>query len=433
MRYWYSLLLYIILPFLYFRLLWRSRRLPAYRGRMLERMGYFPFKLGGCLWVHAVSVGETLAALPLIRELQARYDVPLLVTTMTPTGAERVKAALGDSVKHVYLPYDTPSAMARFLDTMQPLMGVIIETELWPNLLATCNARNIPVCLMNARLSARSARGYHRVGLLTRQMLKQLTVIAAQGRKDAARFISLGAHKERVFVTGNIKFDIRLPRDIEESVEQLQKTLNGDRFIWLAASTHEGEEELILAAHAKIREIVPESLLVLVPRHPDRFNAVASLCEKSFPTIRRSSGHACHRETAVYLGDTMGDLLKLYSVAQVVFVGGSFVPTGGHNILEPGSLAKPIVTGPHLFNFHEVSELFLKANALVKLENPDQLAETVLQLAGDPARCTKMGEAALKCVLDNRGALDKQLELIDNVFVSQLNIRDSIEEAATPL
>ncbi len=417
MRYLYSVLFYLALPFLFLRLLWRSRRLPAYRERLGERLGYYPQKLEKCLWVHAVSVGETIAAIPLIKSLQAHYPTwPLLITTMTPTGAARVKAAFGDSVLHAYLPYDTPYAMSRFLDAMQPGIALIMETELWPNLLAACYKRAIPVGLLNARLSQKSAAGYRFIAPLTRNMLQQLTIIAANGQQDAERFIALGAPKDKVVVTGNIKFDLELPADLAEKTMALRATLGEQRFIWIAASTHEGEEEKVLAAHQLLRQQNPDALLILVPRHPDRFAAIAALCNNSFKTIRRSEQTPVTADTAVYLGDTMGELLLLYSVADVTFVGGSLIPRGGHNLLEPGALKKPIITGPHLFNFAEIAALFIAAQALKQVDDAESLAAELLYLMQHRNDCAQMGERALQVVMDNRGALSRQLNLVSQLL-----------------
>ena len=319
MRRLYSLLFYLILPCLFLRLYWRSFKQPAYRKRLLERVGYYPLQLEKCLWIHTVSVGETLAAIPLIKALMSRFPhLPILVTTMTPTGAARVKAAFGGNVTHVYLPYDLPSAVNRFLKTFNPVAGMIMETELWPNLLALCQQRGVPLSLVNARLSAKSAKKYQYVSALTREMLQRFAVVASQGKADAERFIALGAPKDRVLVTGNIKFDLELPAGLSNDGMILRHALGIHRFIWIAASTHEGEEEQILAAHKKIRQECPHALLILVPRHPDRFDMVAKLCMPPFATIRRSQHVSCTEDTAIYLGDTMGELLLMYSAADVV-------------------------------------------------------------------------------------------------------------------
>lgn len=416
LRYLYTFLFYLALPFIFMRLGWRSWRLPAYRKRWGERLGFYPFKLEKCLWVHAVSVGEAVAAIPLIKGLQVNYPhLPLLVTTMTPTGAARITKTFGESVIHAYIPYDLPDAMRRFMQAMHPLAVVIMETELWPNLLVACHQKRIPVCLVNARLSAKSARGYQRVAPLTREMLQYVNVIAAHGQADAERFVALGALKERVVVTGNLKFDLELPEKGADEILRLRECLGKERFIWIAASTHEGEEEIILAAHQKLREKNPQALLILVPRHPDRFHAVTKMCEQSFVTARRSEGQLCQPETGVYMGDTMGELLLMYGAADVTFVGGSLIPRGGHNMLEPGALAKPVLTGVHLFNFAEISELFVSARALTTVINADALAAELMRLMNNPGEREAMGRRAKQVVDENRGALAKQLALINEV------------------
>jgi 3-deoxy-D-manno-octulosonic-acid transferase len=416
-RYFYSFLFYLALPFVLLRLLWRSRRLPAYRERFPERFGFYPKKFDQCIWVHAVSVGEAIAAIPMIKALISRYpSLPIVVTTMTPTGAVRIKSGLGDTVTHAYIPYDLPDAMARFLTAMNPVVGIIMETELWPNMLTICHQKAIPVCLVNARLSEKSARGYQRIASLTREMLQTITVIAANGQPDADRFIALGAIKEHVTVTGNMKFDLELPANLAEARLVLREQLGRDRFIWIAASTHEGEEEIILAAHKKIRELNPQALLILVPRHPDRFDAMATLCAREFNVIRRSQKRACSSDIAVFLGDSMGELPLMYSVVDVAFVGGSLIPRGGHNLLEPAALGKAILMGPHFFNFLEISNMFLAAKALIKITDVKTLTEQLVILMQNVNERSEMGQRALQMVNANRGVLDKQLALISSVM-----------------
>ena len=413
MRYLYTFLFYLALPFVFLRLLWRSRRLKAYRSRLSERLGFYSFSMDKCLWVHAVSVGETIAAVPLIKKLKELHpQIPILVTTMTPTGAARVQAAFGESVTHLYIPYDLPGAMKRFLKATHPMVCVMMETELWPNLLAACARKKIPVCLVNARLSGKSARGYARVASLTREMLNEIDVIASQGEKDAERFIALGAPKKRVIVTGNLKFDMQLPTDLADKAVALRKTLGENRLIWVAASTHEGEEEIILKAQQLIREKIPNALLILVPRHPDRFDVVANLCAQT-STVRRSSGENCDANTSVYLGDTMGEMLLMYSVADAAFVAGSLIERGGHNILEPAALAKPIITGPYIFNFQEICDLFVSEKAQVMVNDAETLANQVIALLQDEALRKNYGDRALRVIQANRGALDRQVELIE--------------------
>jgi 3-deoxy-D-manno-octulosonic-acid transferase len=417
--YLYSFLIYCALPFIFLRVLWRSRRLPAYRKRLLERLGYYPLHLDKCLWVHAVSVGETIAALPMIKSLQARYPhLPMLVTTMTPTGAARVALALGDTATHAYLPYDFPGAVQRFLNAFHPVACIIMETELWPNMVAACERRHIPVALVNARLSEKSAKGYQRVAWLTREMLGHIDLIAANGQVDADRFLALGAKPDSVKVTGNIKFDLSLPTHLASDSEALRMLLGKDRFIWIAASTHDGEEEIVLAAHKKLLEKHPQALLILVPRHPDRFNLVAKQCEQAFQTERRSKSitMAGAATMQVYLGDTMGELLLMYSVADVALVAGSLVPRGGHNMLEPAVLQKAMLTGPHIFNFKEISDLFFAKQALRIVADSDELFSQLSALMSDAAEREQMGQRASQVVQDNRGALDKQLALIDKLL-----------------
>jgi 3-deoxy-D-manno-octulosonic-acid transferase len=418
-RYLYSGLLYLALPYIFLRLWWRSRRLPAYRARWSERLGFYPMRLEKCIWVHAVSMGEVIAAVPLIKALQASYpSMTVLVTTMTPTGSAQVKSVFKDSVAHVYIPYDLPDAVARFLRAFRPVVGIVMETELWPNMVDACYRRAIPTCLMNARLSEKSARGYERIAPLAREMLSHVTVIAAHGQQDADRFIALGAPKERMVVTGSIKFDIQVSSDVTANIPALRAQLGNDRFIWIAASTHEGEETMILAAHKLLRDNNPQALLILVPRHPDRFDAIAAMCEASFKTLRRSKAQPMSTDVAVYLGDTMGELLLMYGAADAAFVGGSLIPRGGHNLLEPAALSKPLLSGPHLFNFKEISELFFAADALTVVSDAGSLAAQVTQWMQQPAARVTSGERARQVVEANRGALSKQLAIIQQIIAN---------------
>ncbi len=373
------------------------------------------------LWVHAVSVGETQAALPLIKALQQHYPhMTLVVTTMTPTGSARVRAALGDTVFHVYAPYDLPGAVQRFLQRTHPRVAIIMETELWPNLIHGCQQRGIPVIVANARLSVRSAAGYQRVARLTRDTFQQITVIAAQAQADAQRFIALGADPARVAVTGNIKFDITPTPDVREHAAALRRSWGAQRPVWIAASTHASaagsEDEQVLAAFATLRLTLPDALLVLVPRHPERFAKVAALCrEQGYNVTRRSeqkAGNADLSSTDIYIGDSMGELMIFYAASDVAFVGGSLIPHGGHNLLEPAALGIPVLTGPHTFNFAEISRLLLDAGAARQVNNPAELAEAVIAcLQNDTLRRTT-GEQGQRLVEHNRGALAKLLVII---------------------
>lgn len=420
MRYLYTVLYYLAVPFVLLRLFGRSLKQPAYRRRVGERFGLYPQKLDKSIWLHAVSVGEVIAAIPIVKALQQRYsNIPIVVTTMTPTGAERVQSGLGNSVTHLFLPYDLPDAIERFLSSVNPIIAIMMETELWPNTFAACRKRNIPVCLINARLSASSAQGYQRISSLVKEMLQGLHLIAANEIADAQRFISLGADEDKIVVTGNVKFDLELPANLTEQSQLLRQQI-GERFVWIAASTHDGEEEKILAAHQALLAIDPSALLVLVPRHPNRFEAVLKLCKNQFVTARRSQCQPIEAATQVYLGDTMGELMLLYSIADVAFVGGSLAPHGGHNMLEPAVLQKPIITGPHLENFVDISKLFIAGHALIKVEDENELGMQLKMHKEDMAMREALGKRAYEIVAANRGALKRQIRLLDEVLAVEL-------------
>ena len=382
MRRLYSLVLNLLAPLVLLRLWLRGRRAPAYRQRWGERFGFIPEIEGQPIWIHAVSVGEVQAAAPMIKRLLKRYpDAPFLVTTTTPTGSERVTALFGGQVHHVYMPYDLPSAVKRFLKRVRPRLCLIMETEIWPNLFHYCKYDGVPVIVANARMSERSAKGYGRFLSLTTETLANVDVIAAQDKNDADRFDRIGAFPERIEVTGSIKFDITLPASLHEQGEVLRREIFGqDRAVWIVASTHAGEDELILDAFAKVREQIPEVLLVLVPRHPERFNGVAALCrERGYRVVQRSEGFACSPETEVFVGDTMGELMLFYAASDVAFIGGSLVSVGGHNLLEAAALELPIVYGPHMFNFEAIHRMFLELGASRQVNNVEELAEVICQ------------------------------------------------------
>ncbi|CDH47302.1 Three-deoxy-D-manno-octulosonic-acid transferase domain protein [Candidatus Contendobacter odensis Run_B_J11] len=414
LRRFYTGLLYLMLPLALLRLYWRGYRDPGHRQRWRERLGFIPSLPTGSLWLHAVSVGETRAALPLIRALQTRYpDLPLLVTTTTLTGSRQVREALGEQVHHVYAPYDLPGAVARFLRNSQPRLAVIMETELWPNLLRQCAMAGVPTVIANARLSERSARGYARIHRLTALMLRDITLIAAQAEADAERFRALGA--PRVRVTGNLKYDLPLPKTLLEQGRVLRRDVLGEnRLVWIAASTHAGEDEPVLDAFAILRRRWPDLLLMLVPRHPERFDGVAAQCrQRGFPTVRRSEQRPCAPGSAVFLGDSMGELLRFYAAADLAFVGGSLVATGGHNVLEPALLGLPVLFGPHMFNFTEAGERLLAANAAWQIANAAELAVAVERLLTDPERRQAAGQRGRAVVECHRGALATLLACIE--------------------
>ena len=412
----YSLLLYLALPFALLRLLWRSWRSPAYRQRWGERLGFYGDQpLAAGLWIHAVSVGETQAAAPLIKYfLDEHPELGVTVTTTTPTGSERLRALFEDRVRHVYVPYDLPAILDRFLDRVRPRQVLVMETEIWPNLLRVCQRRGIPVILGNGRLSARSARGYGRLGGFARQTFARLSLVAAQTSADAQRFIDLGVPAERVKVTGSIKFDLRQPASLEDSAEFMRRFWGTDRPVWVAASTHEGEEEPLLKVHRRILARLPRALLVLVPRHPERFDRVAALAARlGLPAVRRSTGGPCGPEDKVFLGDTMGELPVLIAAADAAFIGGSLVPVGGHNLLEAAAAGVPVAIGPHAFNFAQITELLVQEGAAVQVPDADALADLMLDWLGDAATRARMGENGRRVVAHNRGALGRLIALVE--------------------
>ncbi|MFG0722843.1 lipid IV(A) 3-deoxy-D-manno-octulosonic acid transferase [Pseudomonas sp. GLN_6] len=414
----YTLLFHLGLPLVAGRLAWRAWQAPAYAKRIGERFafGLPPLKPGG-IWLHAVSVGESIAAAPLVRELLARYpQLPITITCMTPTGSERIQAMFGGAeyagrVQHCYLPYDLPWAAARFLDQVQPRLAVIMETELWPNHIHQCAKRGIPVVLANGRLSERSARGYARFANLTAPMLAELDLLAVQTALEAERFRSLGARPECVEVTGSIKFDLSIdPALLTRAAALREQWQATQRPVWIAASTHAGEDEIVLAAHRELLTHNPDALLILVPRHPERFNAVFELSQRQgFSARRRSTDEALLMSDQVLLGDTMGELLFLYALADIAFVGGSLVANGGHNLLEPAALGKPVLSGPHLFNFLEIAAQLRAAGALSEVADANGLAQRVAQLWREPETALAMRDAGQAVMQANQGALARLL------------------------
>lgn len=432
MRLIYTVLLYLLTPFVLLRLLFKSRRLPDYRRRVAERFGYVPAPVGGvAVWVHAVSVGEVLAALPLIEALLAQHgERGVWVTTTTPTGSARVRAAFGARVWHSYLPYDLPSALSRFLRRVQPGRLVIMETELWPNLFAACAARGVPLVVANARLSQRSFRRYMRIRGFVAATLAACSRIAAQSKADARRFKTLGASPNRVETMGNLKFEVSLPGEQIQAGRQLRQRLGAERPVWIAASTHEGEELAALHAHQAVLDVLPEAVLILVPRHPQRFDEIWSLLRDSGLSAERRSrlqaldrlsagtqgdDEAVHdvRDTQVLLGDSMGEMYYYLAAADLAFVGGSLARVGGHNVLEPAALGLPVLFGPHMSNFAAARGLLLRLGAAEEVEDAADLAGEVASLLADPARSAQMGRAGEAAVAGNRGALARLLATLE--------------------
>jgi len=411
----YTILFYLLVPLILLRLLWRSLRAPAYRRRWLERFGTFQdFGVERSIWIHAVSVGEVQAAERLVKQLLESYPkLPLVITTTTPTGSDRVRSLFGDSVLHVYAPYDIPVVLNKFIRRTRPCLLVMMETEIWPNMLAVCEERGIPTILANARLSGKSAAKYAKWPKFTRDTFSRIGLVAAQSKADAERFVRLGVAQDRINITGSIKFDSRLPASLLERSEVLRRQW-GDRPVWVAASTQEGEDGLVLAAHRQICRSVPGALLVLVPRHPERFDKVYALCRREgFSCVRRSSGDRCGTEVEVFLGDTMGELSMFLAAADAAFVGGSLIKRGGQNVLEPAALGKPVVFGPHMYNFAAISELLLEHDAAIAVTGAEGLASVIMQWLSDASERARVGENGRRVVEENQGAVERLFALIE--------------------
>ncbi len=408
MRELYSAVFLLLLPFILLRLAWRARRNRAYRDRWRQRLGFYDGapRLDEPIWVHAVSVGEVGAAAPLVRALRERHPfAPVLVTTTTPTGYDTVTRQFGETVQHVYFPYDLPWIVRRFLRRFRPRMLLLMETELWPNVIHESRAAGIPVVLVNGRMSDQSASRYRWLRGITSATLGQLSRIAAQTQADAARLSSLGAPDDRTHVTGSLKFDVHLPASVFEEGAAIRRELGINRPIVMAGSTRPGEEEVLLDVLSRLRARQPALLLVIAPRHPERFEAVADLCRRAGHIVaRRQAGESCNPEVDVYLVDTMGELLKFYAAADVAFVGGSLAPFGGQNVLEPAALGVPIVTGPHLFNFEEIATRLREAQALEIGADAAALAVIVSRWLEDSDRRDAAGRAGREIVARNKGA-----------------------------
>ncbi len=419
MRGIYTFLFAVLLPFAFFRLWRRGSKLPAYRQRWRERLGYTT-KLDTTkttIWFHTVSVGEFIAARPLIQHYLNQENTQILITSTTPTGSERVRASFGDQVAHSYLPYDIPCSLNRFLNATNPSKFVCLETELWPNLIHCCVKRGIKIVLANARLSEKSARGYAHFSSLTKNMLQGLSAAAIQNQEDADRFIALGLDSDRAFSIGNIKFDLELSSELISQAQLLKDRLRSgiDDTIWIAASTHKGEDEIILSAYAKIKTKYPNLKLILVPRHPERFETVFQLCLTSgYHTVRRSQTENTE-SFDIMLGDTMGELMLLFGASDVAFVGGSLVENGGHNYIEPAAWGLPLISGPSTFNFRETAKELIAESALAIAENDQAIAIEIERLLKHPDEMNYAGEQAQAVANRNRGALARLIEIIDSV------------------
>ncbi len=421
MRFLYNLLTYLLLiPFAFYWLI-KGIGNRSYLDRLSQRFGYgFP-KVESSIWIHAVSVGEVQAAVPLVKALIERFpDQTLVVTTVTPTGAARVVSLFGDTVEHCYIPFEFPNAIRNFYASIHPRAAMIMETEIWPNLYRGCGTRRIPLILVSARISPRSIPGYRRLLPLIKETLSHGIIIAAQTQADADRFLELGASPARTWVTGNIKFDVDLDPEIASQGEQLRNSLFDERPVWVAASTHDREEQQVLDAHRTLLQAHPNLLLVLIPRHPERFSGVRDLIEKrEFNVIARTANQACQPATEVFLVDTMGEVPLFYAASDVAFVGGSLVPIGGHNLLEPAAQGLPIVTGPHLFNAQEIADSFVDLGASRIVADEIELATTVASLIENPEEAERLGRNGLAVLEQSRGALERLLVLLEPLLNDQ--------------
>ncbi|HET7267945.1 MAG TPA: lipid IV(A) 3-deoxy-D-manno-octulosonic acid transferase [Oleiagrimonas sp.] len=421
MRYFYTVVLYLAMPLLLLRLAARGLRHGDYHRRWHERFGFFRAPgVRDCLWVHAVSLGEVNAAEPLIKAMMERYrQMPMVVTTGTPTGSDRVRQLFGERVFHVYLPFDLPFAVRRFLRRIRPRLGVVVETEIWPNLYAVCRQRGVPLMIANARLSKRSLRGYAPVQSLLKTALGCVGHVAAQSRLDAARYRLLGAQNTCVSVVGNLKFDMPLAPGVRDKGHAMRAAWGAQRPVWMIASTHEGEELAALKAHRLIIKTLPDALLLLAPRHPERFQQVEQLLRsQDFRLATRRADAWPGADTQCFLIDAMGELLPFYAAADVAFVGGSLARIGGHNVLEPAALAKPVLVGPYTYNFEGITETLVKRGAALRITSGEDLGPAVLELLRDDARRTRMGEAARDAFDRERGAVARVMTLVDEALES---------------
>jgi 3-deoxy-D-manno-octulosonic-acid transferase len=419
MRFLYSIIFYLATPFILLHFLLRGIKDRGYLGRWRERFAWYPSgsQQAGIV-IHAASVGELNAALPLIRSLLEKTGAaPLTVTSFTPTGSARVQVLFGERVSHVYIPLDLPGAVKRFYEFSNPKLLIIMETEIWPNLFHQAKRRNIPILMANARLSPASLGGYRRFASLVRGTLSSVDHVAAQSRADADRLIDCGALEHRVFEAGNLKYDIAIPDGLAEKAVALRKHWGEDRPVLIAASTHPEDDEVILGSLGRIREQVPGLLLILVPRHPERFTPTARMAtDLGFRTDLFSDGPACSPQTECFVIDAMGELLNYYACSDLAVLGGSFGPVGGHNALEASALSVPVIVGPNTWNFTEITDDLIHAGAALRANNADELAGIAANLLLDREKRSEMGRCGLQLVRQGRGALQHTLSVIDDLL-----------------
>ena len=419
MRYIYSALFYAFLPLILLRQRWRARTEPSYGERWHERFAHsiIPLNYQQSIWLHAVSVGEYIASKPLLLALQKRYpSQSIVITTTTPAASARVRADFGGTIFHVYLPYDLPDCMARFLKRLQPKLLIVMETELWPNLFCECEKQRVPIVIANARLSVSSWSKYRFIESVLARMWPAVKVLAAQSEVDAKRFVDLGMPEAHVRVAGNLKFNQSVPEKAKEKGIALRQFWGADRLVWIAASTHEGEEKGVLAAHQKVMTVYPDALLVLVPRHPDRFSKVIQFVQEKGYTVQTRSGGKPNKACQVFIGDTMGEMMLFYAASDVAFVAGSLMPIGGHNPLEPIALGVPTLMGKYVFKMQAMASLLTAEKLLRLVSNSDELAQHIMALFSDPSRREAIAQAGLRLLADNQDALTHHLDAIKNVL-----------------
>lgn len=410
-RFLYTLLFTLLLPVIVLRLWWRGRKNPGYRQRIGERFGRIPHRpQPGGLWLHAVSVGETLASAPLVKAFQQKHpNIPLIITTTTPTGSEQVRRLFGQQVYHMYLPYDLTWFMNRFIRSIRPGLLLVMETELWPNLLACCEEQKVPVVLANARLSEKSAAGYEKFAALTQPMLQRLSRVAAQHRNDGERFLALGLEESRLEITGSVKFDVSVPADCPQKGVELRNEWGNERRVLALASSHPEEDEQLLDLYPTLQQQFPDLVLLLIPRHPERFDPVVNAAHSRQLKVQRRSKGPATSDTQVYVADTMGEMLQLLAAADLVVMGGSLIPHGGHNPIEPAALGKATLTGPHYTNFAAIVDTLKEEGGMDIIPAVSQSKAVISRYLADSGLREAMGTRARATVEANKGAVARLL------------------------
>jgi len=408
--------MYLAIPLVMIYLLYRAVKSDDYRGRLGERFGFKKLNISRpVIFIHSVSMGETIAATPLISQLINDYpSYQILVTTSTPTGSAVVNKNFGDKVIHCYLPIDLPGSVRRFLKQINPHIAIVMETELWPNLIHQLHQHEVPTLLANARMSQRSMKGYlKKAAPLMQEMLTNITQVSAQYSSDGERFLALGLNPEKLNIGGSIKFELTIKSELKQQQSALKASWAPNRLVWVAGSTHPGENEQILAAHKALLNQFPDLLLVLIPRHSERFSEVATQAQAAgFNIVRRSEQQPPSEHCQVVIGDTMGEMLLLLGLADIAYIGGSLIERGGHNPLEPAALGKPIIMGPSCYNFSDISEKLISAGGLKIVSDSSQLADFIAQLINEPKRRMTMGDNALQVVKANQGTLKRLMSWV---------------------